>query len=61
MKKTLQNNQPDVVISSLNLKEIKPLGILRLRTIELLGQLIKLNKAPITEAVQEHNMLSVLI
>jgi len=45
MKKTLLNNQPEVVISSLNLKEIKPLGILRLRTVELLAQLVKLNKA----------------
>lgn len=61
MKKTLLNNQPEVVISSLNLKEIKPLGILRLRTIELLAQLVKLNKAVLTDAVQEHNLLSVLM
>ena len=51
MKKTLLNHQPEVVISSLNLKEIKPLGILRLRVIELLAQLVKLNKPLILDAV----------
>ena len=61
MKKTLMNHQPDVMVTSLNMKEIKPLGIQRLRVVELLAQLIKLNKSQITEAVQEHNLLSVLI
>ena len=61
MKKILLNNQPEVVVSSLNLKELKPLGILRLRTIELLAQLVKLNKPQITEEIQKHKILAVLI
>jgi len=44
MKKTLLNEQPEVVMTTLNMTEIKPLGVQRLRVVELLAQLVKLNK-----------------
>lgn len=44
MKKTLLNEQPEAVMTTLNMTAIKPLGVQRLRTVELLAQLVKLNK-----------------
>lgn len=51
MKSTLIDVQPQAVMTTLNLKEIKPLGVQRLRIVELLAQLIKLNKPMITDSI----------
>ena len=61
MKKALVETQCTPVMSSLNLTEIKPFGLTRLRVVELLAQLTKLNKPQISEAIQEHGMLAILI
>jgi len=51
-----------VIPTTLNLNEpIKPLGLIRLRIIEFLSQLVKLNKPQINEAIEKHNILEVLI
>jgi len=61
VKTALTTIQPDAVMSTLNMKEIKPLGLTRLRMIEFLAQLVKLNKTQINEAIEKNNMLAVLI
>ena len=61
MKKALVETQCTPVMSSLNLTEIKPFGLTRLRVLELLAQLTKLNKPQVSEAIQAQNMLAVLI
>ena len=61
MKLALLNSRLPTVMNSLNMQEIKPFGITRLRIVELLAQLTKLNKPQISEAIQEHNMLAILI
>lgn len=61
LKKQLDQKSPDTLQSSLNLKEIRPLGLMKLRTVELIASLVKLNKQTITDAVKEQNVLATLI
>jgi hypothetical protein len=61
MKKALIETSCAPVMSSLNLTEIKPFGLTRLRVLELLAALVKMNKPQVSEAVQEHSMLALLV
>jgi len=61
MKKALIETQCAPVMSSLNLTEIKPFGLTRLRVLELLAALVKMNKHQVSEAIQEQSMLTVLV
>lgn len=57
IKHSLENEIPEKIATQYTLETIAPLGILRLRSIELLSSLIKLNETSIHMALSETQIL----
>jgi hypothetical protein len=60
--KTILKSQVDAeYLSSLNSETYRPLGILRMRAVELLNQIIKVNQPVIFDAFKRSNIMAVLM